>query len=467
MIRALFAFALLVAVAAGIAWLADNPGAVTLFWRGYRVDTSVAALAIAAGLVAVAVGIVLRLWWSLIRMLRLSRQARAERRRRRGYRALTQGLVAVAAGDAEEAKRQARRADGLLGEPPLTMLLSAQAAQLDGDAAAARTYFTTMLERPETAFLGLRGLLNQALREGDMDTAMTFARRAYKLRPKTAWVAHTLADLQAHAGHWPEAVRTLQSATRHKAIGREEGRRKQAAALYGQSLQAEIQGMPGEALALMRKAHRLAPELVPATARLAVLLAASGQERRAQGILHKGWERGPHPDLARAYAQLRPGEPPLQRVRRLEKLTSFNPDHQDSHIVLATAALAADLWGEARRHLEAARERPAGAAAPRRVYRLMAEVEESERGDSAAAHEWLALAAEAEPDPAWVCERCGTAAPAWSPDCPHCDSFDSLVWGSPLKVGIGAIVAPAEAASGASGREPLAPRPAAGGVDAA
>ena len=49
-------------------------------------------------------------------------------KRRRGYKALSQGMVAVAAGDAGEAARLARRADGLLNDPPLTLLLSAQAA---------------------------------------------------------------------------------------------------------------------------------------------------------------------------------------------------------------------------------------------------------------------------------------------------------------------------------------------------
>ena len=63
---------------------------------------------------------------------------RRERRRRAGYRALTQGMVAVAAGDPQEARRFARSADALLADPPLTLLLSAQAAQLDGDETAAK-----------------------------------------------------------------------------------------------------------------------------------------------------------------------------------------------------------------------------------------------------------------------------------------------------------------------------------------
>ena len=59
-----------------------------------------------------------------------------------------------------DAKRQARRAESLLAEPAMTQLLSAQAAQLSGDAQAATRYFTDMLAQGDTEFLGLRGLFN-------------------------------------------------------------------------------------------------------------------------------------------------------------------------------------------------------------------------------------------------------------------------------------------------------------------
>ena len=68
--------------------------------------------------------------------------------------------------DLAGAQRQAKKADVLLNEPPLTMLLSAQAAQLDGDEQAAEGYFRAMLEREETRFLGLRGLITQAIKRG-------------------------------------------------------------------------------------------------------------------------------------------------------------------------------------------------------------------------------------------------------------------------------------------------------------
>ncbi len=134
-----------------------------------------------------------------------------ESRRRQGYRALTHGLAAVAAGDADEAQKQARKAEKLLSEPPLTLLLSAQAAQLAGDREGAKRAFSTMLEDEQTAFLGLRGLIAQALRDGDPQQALALAERAFKLRPDTEWVVHSLFDMQAAVGQWRAAQETLDS----------------------------------------------------------------------------------------------------------------------------------------------------------------------------------------------------------------------------------------------------------------
>jgi len=185
--RALPAFivALFIAVAAGI--LAAHPGSVSLRWEDWHVDTSVGVLVTAVVLIATLSAAFFHLLRRILGGPRAFVRARRERRRRQGYRALTQGMVAVAAGDAEEAQKFARKADVLLAEPPLTLLLSAQAAQLNGDERAAQSYFRAMLERPETEFLGLRGLVMQALRGGDEGAALALAERARELRPRTPW----------------------------------------------------------------------------------------------------------------------------------------------------------------------------------------------------------------------------------------------------------------------------------------
>ncbi|CAN0483107.1 unnamed protein product, partial [Discosporangium mesarthrocarpum] len=185
--------ALAIVVATAI-WFSDRPGDVSIEWQGWLIEMSVGRFVLAAAIVLAAALIVIGIFRTVGHVPGRIRDSLRTSRRERGYRALTQGMVAVAAGDPDEANRQARRADVLLEEPPLTMLLSAQAAQLNGDEDAATRYFNGMLERPETAFLGVRGLLIQAQKNNDRRAALEYAERAYQLQPKTPWVLNTMFD---------------------------------------------------------------------------------------------------------------------------------------------------------------------------------------------------------------------------------------------------------------------------------
>ncbi|HXQ52575.1 MAG TPA: heme biosynthesis HemY N-terminal domain-containing protein [Stellaceae bacterium] len=422
---ALIAIALVVAAAVLIA---SQPGRVAVTWQGWEIETSVAVMGLAVAFAALVIAFVFTLLRWIVRGPGAWARARRERRRRDGYRALTQGMVAVAAGDAEEAQKLARKADSLLAEPPLTLLLSAQAAQLSGDEGAATRYFNAMLERPETEFLGLRGLLMQALRGGDQAGALRLAERAKALRPKTPWVLSNLLELQARARRWQAAEATLVEVTRRKALPPPDARHRHAVVLHEHASEADAEGRAGEAMRLQSRAHALEPAFAPVAVRYARMLALRGQRRKARRALEAAWRAAPHPTLAEAYGALFAGEPILQRMKHLERLASFHPGHAEGHIALANAALEARLWGEARRHLAAAQGDGAGNATPR-VCRLMADVEESENGDHAAARSWLARAGVAAlPDPAWVCDACGVESVQWAAQCPGCDGFATLAW---------------------------------------
>lgn len=436
----LVAIALLVAASV---YVADRPGSVELVWQGWRVDTSVAALVLAVVAVAMAAAALFHILRKVLGGPRAFMRSRREKRRREGYRALTQGMVAVAAGDAAEAQKFARKADVLLAEPPLTLLLSAQAAQLNGDDQAAHRYFSAMIERKETEFLGLRGLIMQALRSGDEGKALALIERAKALRPSTPWVLSSLFELQARAGKWHEAEATLIEATRRKALPQAESRHRQAVLLHEKSRAAEAKGETREALEHAAKAHKLDPGFAPVTTRYAQLLRAAGKPRPAAKALETGWRARPHPDLAEAYGALAADEPPMQRLKAVERLAAHNPDHRESRIALAAAALKARLWGEARRHLEAAGAGTGDGAPTPRICRLMAELEEAEHDNHGAARAWHARAAATDSlDETYICDACGGESASWTPLCPHCHSFDSLRWRAP-----GGAAAPRLAAS--------------------
>jgi HemY protein len=401
-------------------WLADRPGEVTIRWQGWRVDTSVPVLLLAILVLVFALDALRRLLRAILSSPRRFLRARRDKRRVEGYRALSDGLAAVASGDRRQAKKLARRADKLLEDRSLTGLLTARAAELSGDDIEARRRFDDMLARPETAFLGLKGLLALALKEGDRAAALDYARRAWAVKPGSGELAETLYDLLAAAGQWGEAETMLAEAKRAGSLSGAALLHRQALALLERARAATD---AKEALDLAVKAHRADPVLVPATVEAARRLAAAGKLRKAQAAIETTWEAAPHPDLAETWAGLEGGDP-LQRVKRLEKLVKTTPDAAEGHLALARSALDAKLWGIARSHLERAESLSPSVA----VYDLLARLERGERKDEAAAKDWEAKGSTAPADAAWVCRACGKAAPAWSPTCPACGSVDALEW---------------------------------------
>lgn len=385
MIRWIGLILLLALIAALAGTLASAPGTMVLEWGDYRIATSVAVFALALAVVVVVAALLYRLWCTVRRAPGSLLGMRQERRQRRGYEALSRGLVAVAAGDADAAEKQSRRAAQLLDDRPLTMLLQAQSAQLRGDDQAATKFFTAMRQQPETAFLGLRGLLSQAMKRNDWQQGLRLAEEAYRLNPKSEWLIHTLYDLNKQAGRWTEAEALLDRSTTAKVLAPADTAPERAELLYRMSL--ETSG--GDAIRYVRKAFDIDPGHVGAAARLARLLIAEDRHRKAVGVLERAWVKHPDPELAEVYWSATESTDALKKVKAAQHLKLVNPDHPESRITVAVAALEAQLWGEARSNLESI----AGDDASPRVCRLMATLEEAEHGDLARARMWLLRAA--------------------------------------------------------------------------
>jgi HemY protein len=426
MIRMLRYLILLALLSFGAVWVADHPGQISIDWEGWRIDSSVAVIAALVVAIAIALTVLYELYrWLMVSPRKLA-ERRGERRRQRGYRALTRGLVSAAAGDPSGAHKAARDAEALLGEPPLTLLLTAQAAQLEGDQKRASAAFREMLTHEETEFLGLRGLLVQAMRKGDRATARELARRAFEINPDAGWVLSNLIELESAEGNWNGAEQAVANAVRTRRLTQVEGRRKQALFGYQRATAMARDGRDREALAEARKALAKQPDFVPAVVLAADLMVRTGREKEARKLIARAWATTPHPDLAAKYADAVAATNVLDKVQALEPLIKARPEARDGHLAIAEAALEAELWGKARHHLDAIDE-PATA----RHCRLRARLEEAEHGDAAAARDWWRRASIAPPDPAWVCGECGTPTPDWHLQCESCRAVDSMTWRAP------------------------------------
>ncbi len=313
MIKLVTFLAVLMALALGFATLADTPGHILLQWGETEFRVS-----LITGLVALLLlTVVLVTLWTLVRLIfrlpSLVGFANRMRRQARGQQAVARGLVAVGAGDRKLAQRYAQDSQRLLGADPLALLLKAQAAQLAGDARGAEDAFKAMLEKSETASLGLRGLFIEAERRGDANSARLFAEEALRRTPDSSWASTALLGFRAGEGNWRGAIGIIDQNVSRRLIDRDEGR-AQRAVLLAAAAQQTLETSPDEALALALEALRGAPGLVPAAELAARRLSAKGDFAKATRILETAWKQNPHPDLAEAYLAVRQGDSALDKL---------------------------------------------------------------------------------------------------------------------------------------------------------
>lgn len=425
MIRLVILFAVICLLTVGAVWLADAPGVVVIDWQGYRIELSLVMLASIFVVLASLIALVYRMWlWLKSGPGRIG-GALAEKRRLKGLDALTNGMVAIASGDADEARKRAVEAEKHLADEPMTILLAAQAAELNDDDRAAGIYYHKLAGRSDTEFLGLKGLIARARRDGDLPAALSHAKRAAKLRPGADWVSAELFELYILMKDWAGALAVLDGRPKQDAAKSEALRHSKAVLKYEIGLQKQHGGAGADALTLWQAAHDLDAGFIPAAAGAADQMTAAGKQRKAQKLITAAWQHNPHPTLAAAFENLHPDETGAQLLARCKKiLEPLDADHAQTLLLMARAAMKASEWGHARKYLNRALDnRPT-----KRVYQLLAELEEKANADVVASREWIVKSVDAPDDPAWICNSCGRREENWTILCPSCDSFDNFEW---------------------------------------
>jgi HemY protein len=420
--RAVIGLIVITALVLGAAWWIDHlNGAVHLTLGSLVVDTPISVAVVALLAFALVLYLVFRLLAAVFGLRHVLRRSGSRANQRRGEAAVTSVLVALAAREAGEARSQAARARRYLGDTPQTLLLSAYAGSIAGEEEEATEAFEKLAARKDAAFLGLRGLLTQAMAAGDWARANELAKQAERAHPGAAWIRAERTHLAVRTGDWQEALLLNRNAPPHAALA--------AAA-------ADAESDPVRATKLAKDAFKRDPGLTPAALAYARRLREGGREKNAQDVLRQAWTRAPHPELAELALAATPDR--LERLRLGHALVRDIPENAESHVLLGRLALEAGQAGEAQRHAEAAER---AGLAQRRVFTLLADAAEA-AGQDDVYREALRRASTADADPAWVCEACGVSHTTWHPACPNCHATGRIRWGHQ----VAAVALPAPAA---------------------
>ena len=348
-------------------------------------------------------------------------------RERKGYEALSEGMMALASGEGHLAMTKASHAERYLDSPKLTNLLTAQAAEMAGDKRKAEATYKKLLADNETRFVGVRGILKQKLNEGDMTTALKLAQKAFALKPRHEETQDVLMKLQAEKEDWKGARETLNAKLKSGSLPREVHRRRDAVLALSEAKDMLNEGNDVAAREAAIEANRMSPDLIPAACMAARGYIAAGNARYATRVISKAWTAQPHPDLAAVFAEIAPEETASERLKRFKTLATIKPDHPETKMLLAELNIAAEDFPEAKRVLgDLVTADPTA-----RNLTLMAAIERGEGSSDDVVRGWLTKALTASRGPQWVCSSCHQVHPVWGPVCDSCSSFDTLAWSTP------------------------------------
>ena len=216
LIKIVLFVAIVAALTLGASYLMEAQGGVQITVAGMEFTFGPLQSVIAAVVLVVAVWLILKLVSLLIAILKFINGDETaitryfdRNRERKGYQALGDGLTALASGEGRLALAKAQKAERYLQKPELTDILQAQAAEQIGDTRKAEEVYKRLLKNDATRFVGVRGIMKQRMAQGDTDTALKLAERAFAIKPKHVEVQDTLLQLQAKKADWAGARKTL------------------------------------------------------------------------------------------------------------------------------------------------------------------------------------------------------------------------------------------------------------------
>ncbi|MEP5155150.1 heme biosynthesis HemY N-terminal domain-containing protein [Planktotalea sp.] len=441
LLKVLVFVAIIAALGVGAGYLMELSGGATVQMMGQEFTFSPLQIVLALIVLIVVLWIVLKLLSLLVATLKFINGDEtaitryfSKSRERKGYQALSEGMMALASGDGSAAMSKAARAEKYLAKPELTNLLTAQAAEMTGDRRKAEETYKKLVKDEATRFVGVRGIMKQKLADGDTDTALQLAERAFALKPRHEETQDILLNLQAQGSDWAGARKTLNAKLKSGSLPRDVHKRREAVLALSLAAGEEDEGKDIEAREAAIEANRLSPDLIPAAVMAARSYLEQDKKRYATRVLKKAWDAQPHPELAAAYAAIEPDETPEQRIKRFGKLTKSTSDHPETKMLNAELQIASEDFPTARRELGDLAE----TAPDARSLTIMAAIERGEGAEDAVVKGWLARALSAPRGPQWVCDACNHILPEWEPVCSNCSSFDTLSWKSPPQADIAA-----------------------------
>lgn len=270
--------------------------------------------------------------------------------------------------------------------------------------------------------VGLQGLFCQAKTLSDEDSALNYAREAFKLSSGMKWANEALLSYSVMHNDWGGAQEIFKLIEKFasKDLLLNKNLYKQKAAILAAQAQAIFATNPTKAKDLIKQAYNLTKNHVGINVIYSIILIKANEAEKATMLLENWWQQNPHPDYAKIYIY---GQN-LSNQQQLNKalhLAELNPNNVYSALIVSEAYLKNNNKIKAQEYVEKAIEfEPL-----RRCYIQQLAIEHFNTPANNKIEEYIKLAKNAY-DYAWVGD--GALLGHWQALSPQTKTLNGVTW---------------------------------------
>ena len=340
----------------------------------------------------------------------------------KGYDYFVEAMIALLNNDNKSASNSARKMRGFLKkDTSLNLLLQSEILKIEKQSDQLNEVYDLMIKNNKTKTLGLRGLMEQSLKQQDYHHAFIYGEKLFLLNPKIEKLYDTLLNIIAKTKNWNQLTVITDKAYMNKIINKEQAYENKSIALY-EIAKIKMKSDAKESIKLIEKAIAMKKNFPPYIKLYLEILFSIGDTIKIQKILKKYWTAIPTSSLRFCITNVLKANN-IKEISFVKKFVEKNLNNDESKKLLVDFAIYFNEWSIARESIKGL----IGANPSREICLFMSEIELGELNDIQKSEGWKLRANNANLENYWVCNITNNPQKDWSA-LSESGHFNSLEW---------------------------------------
>lgn len=281
----------------------EYPGEITINWGTYEIRTSLFFAFVVLSILVLVTLVMFRVSLWLKNLPKRLKEGRREKRLEEGVKALVGSLEAAATGQHQQAKLLAEKATNLLPNSESTSVIS-ETFYLEKPSEKTTRRYEKMAENPETAFLGLRGLIQLARRRNDWAAVRVYAEQALNEKADSPFALGAFFEAALRTERLDTALELMSRVGKQGVLNADTREFYEACLCTEQAHKfLEAQSAP-EAMESVKRGLKVIPNFAPLLLLKADILQALGKDAKASKELATAFEECPRPEILNKWLML-------------------------------------------------------------------------------------------------------------------------------------------------------------------